>query len=1215
MLIGIAGVDQTQRTRVASTVRIEYELGARARADLEILDLDSFETAYRPTLDQRLDVWEAGLRLFNGSIWSVDDGPLGEPGVGTVTRIQGINDWRFAAQRRVVRAYDAGWTLQGVVSDLVTAYLSVFDITLDAGMPVGPTLPALTFDQSTIEDVFGRLSDLTGWVYRLTPDNVIQWFVIGSKLRALTLSAANHNILGAVRWSQSRNQAVNRVLVRYGTATLVQKHDAWTGAAQSVFPLTYPGVLYPNGMIYGWTVQESGLNYPCALWGVDSGYLWYYDNTSNALRRASPAPNGVPISFDYMVQFPLTVSAPTPPPAIPNEVLVERPEIFDKAEAQAVADSLVRRYTALPRTVTLRTRAAVNLLPGDTVTLDIPSRTLPAAPWLITAVSLTCETDQQITTTLRLLEGTEAQASWIDYWREAFSTGTGSGVGVASGGAIPSAPPPPAPAGAPGGGDLTGGGTAPQLAVWSDTKVLAASGINVDSAGTLIGGATGAGFTINLTTSTVIGTLPAACLPVIPVDKLPIIPEAKLPANIAYWDQAETFTQANTFASGQVVSGTLILKGANPETQYRSTSTYYGSILGTSQGLELVAPAGYAIIFTGQQSGIFCDMGTGGGIFPIPGYSQKLGNIAAKWLSLHVAELWVETLVQQDTLATVGGRIVVCPTTALTRDLPAGQTTCWVKHNIFRLQVVGVTLGSTLILQVAGKFEVLVVMDTVAPVQSPQGDYGYTVSRGAQGTSQAWYAGDAVMDTGIAGNGFIDLYSVRGLKATSEAGPTIVGNVRLSYTPWNNWAPRWAIGNLQGLYGYGAATYGAAFGDANSSHLLIDATNGVRIRYGNADRLIADTAGNLTLSGNLTVAGAAQIAAGGVLITSGGIETAMGTDPSAGYAYNFNSPYDTCYNGLFGSESNGVTRTLHIFNGDDDDGLLTIHPPEATVQIAARNAARVRTLLTLTSSTANDSTVYLGGDSTGLQMSNTFMIHSTPKTAGCYLTLRSDIVGIDATYLYPQTTNVTYLGAGQNRWATLYTTYIDCNTAVYTPSVKDMTGATILELAGNNFQVSVATTPTRSYIQLYAGGSVGTIILSPYGGTIQALAQVIYGYDNYTLCGQNTNRWASVWSVNGTIQTSDAETKDAVAPSPLGLAFVERLAAKQFRYLDDPTPGRIGFLTQDVEAALEGHPFAALVKPETGPAGLNYAGFVPVLTQAVQELAARVRALEGATHA
>lgn len=235
---------------------------------------------------------------------------------------------------------------------------------------------------------------------------------------------------------------------------------------------------------------------------------------------------------------------------------------------------------------------------------------------------------------------------------------------------------------------------------------------------------------------------------------------------------------------------------------------------------------------------------------PGMGYSGNLGLFNRKWLTLNAAELWVSTLVAQETIATIGGRVLVGPTTTLTRDLAPGDTVIWVKHNAFQLHVPGVELGSKLVLETyaagVAKFEVVAVQDTTTPGASA-GEYGYTVTRNLDGSgANAWTAGDAVFDTGKTGSGFIDLYALRGLSNASQLGPTIVGNVRTA-DAYNAWSPRWALGNLQGLYGYGATTYGAAFGNASSTFVAVDATNGFRVV--NASTTIGqwDTAGVVTI--------------------------------------------------------------------------------------------------------------------------------------------------------------------------------------------------------------------------------------------------------------------------------------------------------------------------------------------------------------------------------
>ena len=249
---------------------------------------------------------------------------------------------------------------------------------------------------------------------------------------------------------------------------------------------------------------------------------------------------------------------------------------------------------------------------------------------------------------------------------------------------------------------------------------------------------------------------------------------------------------------------------------------------------------------------------TGNDVLPTTNYDINLGSLAKKYLTLYAAELWVETLVAQDTIATIGGRILVGPTTVLTSDLGdgGGDTTITVKHN-------EMASGDRVYLEANGKVEFMAI--TGAP--GGGGPYTYTVTRNLDGSGlNLWYAGDAVFNTGAAGDGFIDLYSVDGVKANTEYGPTIVGNVRNSAT-YNDWTEHWAIGQLNGIYGYGASTFGVGLGEyaASQPHLTIDSTNGIRIFDGTATVI-----GQWDASGNIVVG---QVAASksNVLITAGAL--------------------------------------------------------------------------------------------------------------------------------------------------------------------------------------------------------------------------------------------------------------------------------------------------------------------------------------------------------
>jgi hypothetical protein len=230
----------------------------------------------------------------------------------------------------------------------------------------------------------------------------------------------------------------------------------------------------------------------------------------------------------------------------------------------------------------------------------------------------------------------------------------------------------------------------------------------------------------------------------------------------------------------------------------------------------------------------------GADILPNTGYTQNLGALTNKYLTLHAAELIVETLVAQNTIATIGGRILVGPTTVLTSDLTSGATSIIVKHN-------QMANGDRVVMQANGNTEWM----AIASSASGSGPYTYTVTRDLDSSgANTWTAGDAVFNTGAAGKGFIDLYSYSGI--LSGNGPTRVGNVRTG-TNYNQVSPRWAIGNCNGIYGYSGDNWCVALGDDANAWVKIDDSNGIRMGEAANTYLAITPTGNATFSGSLTV--------------------------------------------------------------------------------------------------------------------------------------------------------------------------------------------------------------------------------------------------------------------------------------------------------------------------------------------------------------------------
>ncbi len=226
-------------------------------------------------------------------------------------------------------------------------------------------------------------------------------------------------------------------------------------------------------------------------------------------------------------------------------------------------------------------------------------------------------------------------------------------------------------------------------------------------------------------------------------------------------------------------------------------------------------------------------------IVPYQSYLNPIGTYNKKFLSLHVAEIIAETLVAQEVAASIGGRVIVPPASnVLIRDCHVGDTFIEVKYNnlkngdIIYFEGLGVSGTQVEFMQVTSEVYLI------------NGKYRYNVTRNLDNTSEnGWWAGDSCISTGIPGDGFIDIYSTRGIKNSSQSGPTIVGNVRTSST-YNGWVEHWAIGNLSNLYGFGADVYGAGFGRFATGYNNITITDADGIVFKNYTDVVAQWSGD-----------------------------------------------------------------------------------------------------------------------------------------------------------------------------------------------------------------------------------------------------------------------------------------------------------------------------------------------------------------------------------
>lgn len=131
--------------------------------------------------------------------------------------------------------------------------------------------------------------------------------------------------------------------------------------------------------------------------------------------------------------------------------------------------------------------------------------------------------------------------------------------------------------------------------------------------------------------------------------------------------------------------------------------------------------------------------------------------------------------------------------------------------------------------------------------------------------------------------------------------------------------------------------------------------------------------------------------------------------------------------------------------------------------------------------------------------------------------------------------------------------------------------------------------------------------------------------------GSSTNRWASVWAVNGTIQTSDISLKEKISPLTYGLKEIMQLKPVSFKWKQEqistfkiPNANKetkLGFIAQDLQKVIpevvettEWKEYeenkGVLVKEEMARYGVSYSEVIPVLIKAIQEQQLQIEAIK-----
>jgi hypothetical protein len=978
--ITVNGVDKTAFLRFES-VRGNRLVGARGTMSCQFVDKKSDNTAYRPTLDQTVVLKDGVNTIFTGKITDVEDSAVDDKAIGTITQVTVTNDARFLDQILITKAYAVSTTLKALLQDLIANYFTSYGVTLDASQAVGATLAAQNFENATGTEILNHLTEVTGWVWRLTDANVLRMFAPGVITAATNFDTTN---VMHMTWTKSRRDYANKVTVIYGQDGQQINHTTtFTGdGATRVFPLKYVGA--PN------IIQNlsTGVWSPLGVNGVDTSLEWTYRASDNSVVQLAVAPLGTPhsplavgvqiVAHQEPTIYPQTASVSDAAEIASYGSVRERrftdATITDYDAAVEYATGLLNRTKSSPTTIELISKpgaAPTGVSPAESTTLTFANRTITGLH-LIIEVEFSSDGKGRLIWQVSCLSGSQVSSTWLDYFR---NLGGGSSGGVASGGT--------------GGGSSSGSwgsGTPDTLAKWSSATVLTDSIVSEGDLGITIGGPSNL-FVTTVTAATI--TTPAATdLTLDPTGLIVTAAALKPDTNFAQ-DIGTLTSKYRSIYAGELVVETLVAQDV--------VSTIGGRIL-VAPTTELIADAGTAdttidVKHNNLASGdrvylasnlklewmaITSAPSTIAGGFRysvtrnIDGYQgivTGVGGLIGYWrLNETVGTSAADTSGAAHTGTYAGGVTLgvtgplADPTNfAATFDgvddkvtIGGGNVTigatfsieAWIKTTtalgvpVFSNRTSNAASDSSVYFGLSGG-KVLAFVNGVANLLSnalvntgawvhvvwtcsggtvsniyingvldsafghiAKGSFGgpgfiawdagnatqwfpgsidevaiygsalsasqiqeHYTARLATGTNP-WIKGDAVVNTGTTGDGFIDLYAVQSVFAT--AGPTVIGNVRTG-TRFSDVEPRWAIGNLNGVYGYGSDIYGVALGSPTGAWVKIDPTNGVRIGHNVTNKVVIDAAGNASFTGAITATSGSFT--GAITATSGSLGT------------------------------------------------------------------------------------------------------------------------------------------------------------------------------------------------------------------------------------------------------------------------------------------------------------------------------------------------------
>jgi len=400
----IAGASQTTPRRVrAGSLTIVDALNERDTASFEIM---SENLGYAPAVGAAVVITNpAGAVEFGGEILSTDESPF-ESNIRLLTRVECVGYDVYADRVLVTEIIPAGQTLFQILTTLV-AYLAAapYSVILHPSQEnPGPTLVGtFTWDHKPLSACLADVLAPIGYVRKIDASKRLRawapgaisapWAVTDSDTHALNLSI-----------KRTREEYVNRVVVRAGSGTLVRTQEWTSDGSQTAYVCDVPAAI--GAWYAGYCrVPATGTGYyPTGIEGVEAmPFTW--DPATHTLHYnfqqlgdpdlpAPPLPAGTTVAIDYTAQYPFTVSVEDPGDIATyglREGVLEKHDVFDLAQATAIATEALSSQDAARQTLEIETRES-GLASGQALSAILTLRNL-SNTFLLTSVKITVDDD------------------------------------------------------------------------------------------------------------------------------------------------------------------------------------------------------------------------------------------------------------------------------------------------------------------------------------------------------------------------------------------------------------------------------------------------------------------------------------------------------------------------------------------------------------------------------------------------------------------------------------------------------------------------------------------------------------------------------------------------------------------------------------------------------------------------------------------------------